>query len=53
MEGGCKGSWHFLFKPDKSNGVEWFVDTDFAGDWSNGDADNAQNVISRTDYVIF
>mmetsp|Transcript_33271 Transcript_33271/g.67131 ORF Transcript_33271/g.67131 Transcript_33271/m.67131 type:complete len:167 (+) Transcript_33271:66-566(+) len=28
------------------------VDTDFAGGWSQADADNAENVMSRTGYVI-
>jgi hypothetical protein len=29
-------------------GLECFVDTDFAGEWTQVDADNEDNVLSRT-----
>ena len=41
------------FKPDKSRGVECFVDADFAGSWTKEDSGNPANVLSRTGYVIF
>ena len=41
------------FKPDKSKGVECFVDADFAGSWTKEDPGNPANVLSRTGYVIF
>ena len=41
-----------IFEPIESRGIECFVDADFAGGWSQADADNAENVMSRTGYVI-
>ncbi len=41
-----------VYKPDKSLGLECFVHTDFAGGWSQADADNPDNVMSRTGFVI-
>ena len=41
-----------IFKPDKSRGLECFVDADFAGGWIKDEADDADNVMSRTGYVI-
>jgi hypothetical protein len=35
-----------IYKPDKSKGLEYNVDTDFAGGWSQVDADNADNILS-------
>ena len=40
------------YTPDKSKGIEVYVDAGFAGGWSNADADNPENVLSRTGYVI-
>jgi hypothetical protein len=40
------------YKIDKSKGVEVYIDADFAGGWSSADADNADNVLSRTGFVI-
>ncbi len=40
------------FKPDATRGLECFVDADFAGGWDRTDVDNAENVLSRTGYVI-
>ena len=42
-----------VFKPDISLGVQCYVDADFAGGWARADADNAENVLSRTGFVIF
>ncbi len=41
-----------IYKPDKSLGLECFVDADFAGGWSQADAANPDNVMSRTGYVL-
>lgn len=41
-----------IYKPNRQQGVEVFVDADFAGGWSLDDAQNADNVYSRTGYVI-
>jgi hypothetical protein len=41
-----------IYMPDKSKGLECYVDADFAGGWSQADAENADNVLSRTDYII-
>ena len=41
-----------IFRPDKSKGLECFVDADFAGGWNQTDPDNAENVMSRTGFTI-
>jgi hypothetical protein len=41
-----------FFKVDKTKGLEVYVDADFAGGWSCADADNADNILSRTGFVI-
>ena len=41
-----------IYRIDKSKGLEVYVDADFAGAWSASDSDNADNVLSRTGYVI-
>jgi hypothetical protein len=41
-----------IYKVDKSKGIEVYVDADFAGGWSSADADNADNLLSRTGFVI-
>jgi hypothetical protein len=41
-----------IYNPDKSIGLECYVDADFAGGWSQADSDNAEIVLSRTGYVI-
>ena len=41
-----------MFDPNETRGIECFVDADFAGDWSQADAKNADKVMSRTGYVI-
>jgi hypothetical protein len=41
-----------IYKVDKTKGIEVYVDADFAGGWVSADADNADNVLSRTGFVI-
>jgi hypothetical protein len=41
-----------IYKVDKLKGIEVYVDTDFAGGWSSANADNADNVLSQTGFVI-
>ena len=41
-----------VYKPDKSLGLQCFVDVDFAGGWTQVDSDNPENLMSRTGYVI-
>jgi hypothetical protein len=40
------------YTPDPTKGIKVYVDADFAGGWDPGDAMNADNVYSRTGYVI-
>ena len=42
-----------IFNPNKNVGLECFVDADFAGAWTKQDVGNANNILSRTGYVIF
>jgi hypothetical protein len=35
-----------IYKPSKSKGLECYVNADFAGGWSQANADNADNVLS-------
>ena len=41
-----------IYNVDKSKGLEVYVDADFAGGWSQADAQNADNVLSRTRCII-
>jgi hypothetical protein len=41
-----------VYKPDTTKGLECYVDADFAGGWSQADADNAENVLLITGYII-
>ena len=41
-----------IYHVDRSKGLEVYVDADFAGGWSAADAKNADNVLSRTGFVI-
>ncbi len=41
-----------IYKPDKSKGLECYVDADFAGGWSQANADNADNILSRTGFIL-
>ena len=49
---GTKGRG-IMFKPNRKKGLECFVDADYAGGWSKADAQNPENVLSCTGYVIF
>ncbi len=46
----CKRSINY--KPGIKKGLECYVNADFAGGWSQANAHNAENVLSRTGYVI-
>ena len=35
-----------IYMPDKSKGLECYVDANFAGGWSQADAKNTDNVLS-------
>ena len=37
-----------VYNPDKTKGLECYVDADFACGWQQADADSAENVMSRT-----
>ncbi len=41
-----------IYKVDKSKGIEVCIDADFAGGWSSADAENADNVLLQTGFVI-
>eukprot|EP00956_Cyclotella_meneghiniana_P030674 scaffold78001_cov41-Cyclotella_meneghiniana.AAC.5 len=41
-----------IHEPKPELGLECFVDADFAGGWTQADADNAEQVMSRTGFVI-
>jgi hypothetical protein len=41
-----------IYRPDSSKGINVYVDANFAGGWDPGDAMNADNIYSRTGYVI-
>jgi len=41
-----------VYLPDTKKGLECYVDADFAGSWAKADADNPDNVLSRTGYIV-
>ncbi len=41
-----------IYKPDSTKGIKVYVDADFAGGWDPADSMNADNIYSRTGYVI-
>ena len=41
-----------IYKVDTSKGLEVYADADFAGGWDKADSENADNVLSRTGFVI-
>ena len=41
-----------FYKPDIGKCIKCYLDSNFAGGWDQSDADNAENVMSRTGYVI-
>ena len=42
-----------VFRPDKTKGLEYYADADFAGSWNTEDSNDANNVLSRSGYVIY
>lgn len=41
-----------IYRPDKSKGLELFVDADFAGGWNKNDPRDVDTLYSRAGYVI-
>ncbi len=41
-----------VYGPDKSMGIKWYVDADFAGGWNITTSTDADNVMSCTGFVI-
>jgi len=41
-----------IYTPDKTRGIECYVDADFAGSWTKSEPDDASNVMSRTGFII-
>ena len=49
----CDNTKHgIIYKVDKSKGLKVYADADFAGGWCAADSENADNVLSRTGFVI-
>ena len=42
-----------VYNPDKTKVIECYVDADFAGGWSQADANNPENVMSSTGFAIY
>ena len=42
-----------IFKPDHIKGLECYIDATFAAEWQQVDADNPENFLSKTGYVIY
>ena len=52
-DGGIHLSIHeFFYKPDKEKVIECYIDYDLSGGWSKVDANNAENFISHTGYIM-
>ena len=41
-----------VYRTDKEKVIGCYVDENFASDWDQADADNAENVMSCTRYII-
>ena len=41
-----------VYRPDIEKGIECYVHSNFSGGWDQADANNAENFMSRTGYVI-
>ena len=41
-----------IYRPNHNLGLQCYVDTDVAGGWTQVDADNPENLMSRTGFVI-
>ncbi len=49
----CDNTKHgIIYKVDKPKGLKVYADADYAGGWSAADLENADNVLSRTGFVI-
>ena len=48
----CTEESGVIFQPEPKLGLEFFVDADFVGCWSQADADNPENVMYHTGYII-
>ena len=51
------GNWRLttcgvVYRPNIEKGIECYIDANFAGGWDQADADNAENVMLHTRYVI-
>ena len=51
------GNWRLttcsvVYRPYIERGIGYYVDAEFSGGWNEADANNAENVMSRTGYVI-
>ncbi|KAL3770316.1 hypothetical protein ACHAWO_008541 [Cyclotella atomus] len=42
-----------VYEPAPTKGLECYVNADFAGGWSNADTDDADNLLSRMEYVFY
>ena len=40
------------YRPDITQGLECYVDTDFSGGWKYGNHDSPESALSRTGFVI-
>jgi hypothetical protein len=47
-------TWKYgiIHKLDKTKGLECYNDADFASSWLQADANNAENVLSHTGYIL-
>ena len=41
-----------VYNPETSKGLEYYVDVDFSGGWSQALAEDADNLMSRTGIII-
>jgi hypothetical protein len=41
-----------ILKPDHSQGMQCYIDADFANGWSNADCEEPSSVYSRSGYMI-
>ena len=42
-----------IYDPDKTQGIECYVDADFSGGWDRDDGQRDENVLSQSGYAIF
>eukprot|EP00957_Ditylum_brightwellii_P146400 11147152-Ditylum_brightwellii.AAC.1 len=41
-----------IYTPNPELGIQYYVDADFAGGWNKVNAENPENIMSRTEFVI-